>query len=85
MKGIGGGGIQVEVDVRGGEDLGVRELAGGRRVDARDSCVRVRRTDEGEVERVRELEILDVLPGAHEEAAILDPKDASSDHAGHRR
>ena len=47
--------------------------------------MRVGRADEGDVERTRKLEALDVLPRSNEEAAILDPEDASSDHAGHRQ
>ncbi len=74
-----------EVGVGGREDLHPRQRRYRRRVDLAESRMRVRRADESRVERIGELEVLDVLAHTAQEPVVLPSEDPLPHHAAHAR
>jgi hypothetical protein len=69
-----------EVDVGGGQHLDARPRGRLRRIDLHDPGMRPVRAHERGVQRSRQLEIVDILPRAGDEARVLAPTDALADH-----
>ena len=74
---------RAQIDVLRRKDLCPGQLQRGRGVDLQDPRVRRGRADEDGVQRVRQVEVLDVEAVARQEARVLAPEDPLTHHSAH--
>ena len=77
--------VRAQANVLCREHLSARPGESFRHVDVQDARVGIRRTDERHVERIREIDVLDVEPLAEEEPRILAPENTLAHDPTHGR